>query len=50
MAEALTEVEAEPFASTYKFSYEVPEEVIAGESYTVPVKIEPETVGDVGYE
>jgi hypothetical protein len=43
-------VEAEPFASTYKFSYEVPEEVIAGESYTVPVKIEPETVGDVGYE
>jgi hypothetical protein len=50
LAEALTEVEAEPVASTYKFSYEVPEEVIAGESYTVPVKIEPETVGDVGYE
>ncbi|MGB3977583.1 MAG: S-layer homology domain-containing protein, partial [Tepidanaerobacteraceae bacterium] len=39
-----------PVASTYKFSYEVPEEVIAGESYTVPVTIEPETVGDVGYE
>jgi hypothetical protein len=42
--------EPAPEVSTYKFSYEVPEEVIAGESYTVPVTIEPETVGDVGYE
>jgi ABC-type transporter Mla MlaB component len=50
LAEALTEVEAEPFASTYKFSYEVPDKVIAGESYTVPVTIEPETEGTVGYE
>ena len=42
--------EPEPVASTYKFSYEVPDKVIAGESYTVPVTIEPETEGTVGYE
>jgi nicotinamide mononucleotide adenylyltransferase len=42
--------EPAPEASTYKFSYEVPEEVIAGEEYTVPVTIEPETVGDFGYD
>ncbi|NLO89438.1 MAG: hypothetical protein GX088_03810 [Clostridia bacterium] len=35
--------------STYKFSYEVPEEIKAGEEYEVPVTIEPETVGDLGY-
>jgi hypothetical protein len=35
--------EPEPVVSTYKFSYEVPDKVIAGESYTVPVTIEPET-------
>jgi hypothetical protein len=42
--------EPEPVVSTYKFSYEVPDKVIAGESYTVPVTIEPETEGTVGYE
>jgi ABC-type transporter Mla MlaB component len=36
--------------STYKFSYEVPDEVIAGQSYAVPVTIKPETVGDFGYD
>jgi hypothetical protein len=36
--------------STYKFSYEVPEEVIAGKEYAVPVTIKPETVGDFGYD
>ncbi len=42
--------QAAPVASTYKFNYAVPEDVIEGESYTVPVTIEPTTVGDVGYE
>jgi hypothetical protein len=46
----ITVAEPEPVASTYKFSYEVPDKVIAGESYTVPVTIEPETEGTVGYE
>jgi hypothetical protein len=46
---ATVEVAPAPVASTYKFSYEVPAEVIAGRAYTVPVSIEPETVGDFGY-
>ncbi len=43
-------VKAEPFASTYKFSYTVPDEVIAGKEYKVPITIEPESVGDFGYD
>jgi hypothetical protein len=52
LAEALTEVEEEPFASTYKFSYEVPADVVAGQEVdTVPVTFETEMVkGDIGYE
>ena len=36
--------------STYKFSYEVPEEVIAGKEYTVPVTFATDELGDYGYE
>jgi uncharacterized protein YjdB len=36
--------------STYEFEYTVPEEVISGVDYKVPVTIKPVTVGDIGYE
>jgi hypothetical protein len=39
-----------PEVSTYKFSYEVPEEVIAGKEYTVPVTFATDVKGDYGYE
>jgi hypothetical protein len=50
LAEALTEVEEEPFASTYKFSYEVPADVVAGQEVEVPVTFKTDVKGDIGYE
>jgi hypothetical protein len=51
LAEALTEVEAEPVASTYKFSYEVPADVVAGQEVVVPVTFETDgEPGDIGYD
>jgi hypothetical protein len=45
-----TVTQAAPLVSTYEFEYTLPGKVIAGEEYTVPVTIEPETVGDFGYD
>jgi hypothetical protein len=42
--------ESPPEVSTYRFSYQMPEDVIAGKSYTVPVTIQPELIGKNGYE
>jgi predicted protein tyrosine phosphatase/C1A family cysteine protease len=50
LAEALTEVEEEPVASTYKFSYEVPADVVAGQEVEVPVTFKTDVKGDIGYE
>ena len=42
--------EHEPVASTYKFSYEVPADVAAGQEVVVPVTFETDVEGDCGYE
>ncbi|MGI6513720.1 MAG: hypothetical protein ACOX3D_05110 [Syntrophomonadales bacterium] len=42
--------EPEPVASTYKFSYEVPADVVAGQEVEVPVTFETDVKGDIGYE
>ncbi len=42
--------EPEPVASTYKFSYQVPADVVAGRKVVVPVTFATDVEGDCGYE
>ena len=42
--------EPEPVVSTYKFSYEVPADVVAGKEVVVPVTFKTDVKGDIGYE
>ncbi|MDR9786763.1 MAG: S-layer homology domain-containing protein [Peptococcaceae bacterium MAG4] len=46
----ITVAEPEPVASTYKFSYEVPADVVAGQEVEVPVTFKTDVKGDIGYE
>jgi hypothetical protein len=47
----ITVAEPEPVASTYKFSYEVPADVVAGQEVVVPVTFETDgEPGDIGYD
>jgi predicted ester cyclase len=46
----ITVAKPEPVASTYKFSYEVPADVVAGQEVEVPVTFKTDVKGDIGYE